>query len=72
MIISDLNHVEVVSEETETRMVGGFIYTFTSYNYSNSGGKGSTISTSAFAGAFSPPGSRGSSIVSTSTSVTRW
>ena len=72
MIISDLNHVEVVSEETETRMVGGFIYTFTSYNYSNSGGKGQIISTSAFAGAISPLGPRGSSIVSTSTSVTRW
>ena len=28
MIISDLNHVEVVSEETETSIVGGFPYGF--------------------------------------------
>ena len=28
MIISDLNHVEVVSEETETRIVGGTSSTF--------------------------------------------
>jgi hypothetical protein len=31
MIISDLNHIEVVSEETETRIVGGAVVTF-AYN----------------------------------------
>ena len=31
MIISDLNHVEVVSEETETRIVGGAVVTL-AYN----------------------------------------
>jgi hypothetical protein len=72
MIISDLNHIEVVSEETETRIVGGFIYTFTSYNYSNSGAKGPTTSTSTFTRTITPPGSRGSSIASSSTTVSYW
>jgi hypothetical protein len=31
MIISDLNHVEVVSEETETSIEGGFPYGFFSF-----------------------------------------
>ncbi|MEG4292136.1 hypothetical protein Q5692_13065 [Microcoleus sp. C2C3] len=35
MIISDLNHVEVVSEETETRIVGGVVVTSFSYKVSS-------------------------------------
>ena len=52
MIISDLNHVEVVSEETETRIVGGTSSTF-SYTVSGNalpaafaGAHGRGISTS--------------------------
>jgi hypothetical protein len=71
MIISDLNHVEVVSEETETRIVGGFLYSF-SYNFFNSGAKGPTTSTSTFTRTITPPGSRGSSIASSSTTVSYW
>ncbi len=31
MIILDLNHVEVVSEETETSIVGGYRHSFSPY-----------------------------------------
>ena len=71
MIISDLNHVEVVSEETETRIVGGYIWTQSSYNVFNSP-QGLTTSTSTFTRTFSPPGSRGSSSSSSSTTVSWW
>ena len=70
MIISDLNHIEVVSEETETRIVGGFIYTY-SYTFSNSP-KGPTTSTFAFTRTIGQPGSRGSSSSSSSSSVSYW
>ena len=71
MIISDLNHVEAVSEETETSIEGGFLYIH-SYTFSNSGAKGPTISTSTFTRTITPPGSRGSSSASSSSSVSYW
>jgi hypothetical protein len=70
MIISDLNHVEVVSEETETSIEGGFIYTY-SYTFSNSP-KGPITSTSTFARTITPLGYRGSSSTSSSSTVSYW
>jgi hypothetical protein len=70
MIISDLNHVEAVSEETETRIVGGFIFIH-SYTFSNSP-KGPTTSTFAFTRTIGQPGSRGSSSSSSSSTVSYW
>jgi len=57
MIISDLNHVEVVSEETETSIVGGYHYSFLS----------STANAGAYASAYGP-GSYTSAFTSTYTS----
>jgi hypothetical protein len=71
MIISDLNHVEVVSEETETRIVGGLYWTESFYKVFNSP-QGLTTSTSTFTRTFSPPGSGGSSSSSSSTTVSFW
>ncbi len=76
MIISDLNHVEVVSEETETSIVGGAPYSF-SYNFSRSyappaafaGANGPRISTSTFTSTITRPGSNGSSSGSSTTTV---
>ena len=76
MIISDLNHVEVVSEETETSIVGGALYSF-SYNFSSSfagasgypGAYGPTISISTFTKTTPKPGSAGSSSGSSSSST---
>jgi len=76
MIISDLNHVEVVSEETETSIAGGAPYSF-SYNFSRSyappaafaGANGPRISTSTFTSTITRPGSRGSSSASSSSTV---
>jgi hypothetical protein len=43
MIISDLNHVEVVSEETETSIEGGYYYPYYYGSYSSAGaGAGAT------------------------------
>ncbi len=86
MIISDLNHVEVVSEETETRIVGGAVFTYSSSSYSSSSNKPSMtfVSTLPFAGAKGPAftyaatststqsGPGGSSIVSMLTNVSYW
>jgi hypothetical protein len=76
MIISDLNHVEVVSGETETSIVGGSPFSF-SYNFSSSyppaatfaGAYGSTISISTFTKTTPKPGSAGSSSSSSSSTV---
>jgi hypothetical protein len=76
MIISDLNHVEVVSEETETSIVGGFPYGFF-YKFSSSyvppapfaGANGPKISTSTFTSTITRPGSGGSSSGSSSSTV---
>jgi hypothetical protein len=76
MIISDLNHVEVVSEETETRIVGGAPFNFY-YNFSSSyappagfpGAYGSTISISTFTMTPPKPGFAGSSSSSSSSTV---
>jgi hypothetical protein len=76
MIISDLNHVEVVSEETETSIEGGAPFSF-SYNFSSSyappaafpGAYGSTISISTFTKTTPKPGSAGSSSSSSSSTV---
>jgi hypothetical protein len=71
MIISDLNHIEVVSEETETHIVGGFLFIY-SHIFSNLGAKGQTTSTSTFTRTITPPGYRGSSSTSSSTTVSYW
>ncbi len=71
MIISDLNHVEVVSEETETSIEGGRSWTQSFYNVFNSA-QGVTSYTSTITRTFSPPGSRGSSSSSSSSTVSYW
>lgn len=57
MIISDLNHVEVVSEETETSIEGGW---YGPYSYAGAGGSavayGYYTSTGAFTSTFTYPG----------------
>jgi hypothetical protein len=79
MIISDLNHVEVVSEETETSIVGGSPFSFY-YSFSSSyaptavfaGAKGPTIYTSTSISTYTRPGSGGSSSGSSSSTVSYW
>jgi hypothetical protein len=79
MIISDLNHVEVVSEETETSIEGGFPYGFF-YNFPTfyappaafAGGNGPIIYTSTFSSTFTPLGSGGSASNSNSSTVCYW
>ena len=75
MIISDLNHVEVVSEETETSIVGGFPYGFY-YFWSSyappapfAGANDPRISTSTSTSTISRHGSGGSSSGSSSSTV---
>jgi hypothetical protein len=58
MIISDLNHVEVVSEETETTIEGGY-YGYYYYGYYSSAG--------AYAGATAAYGQSNYSSTSTGT-----
>jgi hypothetical protein len=78
MIISDLNHIEVLSEETETRIVGGVVIPsfskFPSYVPTPlfAAAKGPIISTSTFTSTFTPPGYAGSSTVSSSSIVSYW
>jgi hypothetical protein len=79
MIISDLNHVEVVSEETETSILGGAPFSFY-YTISSSfvppaplaGAKGPIISTSTFTSTITRSGSGGSSSGSSSSTVSYW
>ena len=78
MIISDLNHIEVVSEETETRIVGGASSMF-SFKVPSSGpppvfqgGKGMGTYTSIFTSQINMSGSGGSSIGSSVTTVSYW
>jgi hypothetical protein len=79
MIISDLNHVEVVSEETETRIVGGAPFSFF-HSFSTSyvppaafaGANGPRISTSIFTSTITRHDSGGSSSGSSSSSVSYW
>ena len=76
MLISDLNHVEVVSEETETSIVGGSPFSFY-YNFSSSyappaafaGANGPRVSTSTFTSTITRHGSGGSSSSSSSSTV---
>ncbi|MEG3960586.1 hypothetical protein [Microcoleus sp. herbarium2] len=79
MLISDLNHVEVVSEETETSIVGGAPFSFF-HSFSTSyvppaafaGANGPRIYTSTSISAYTRPGSGGSSSGSSSSNVSYW
>ena len=76
MIISDLNHIEVISEETETSIVGGNSSSF-SYKISSfgpppvfAGAKGVGTYTSVFTSKTNQSGSGATSTGSKLTSVT--
>jgi hypothetical protein len=60
MIISDLNHVEVVSEKTETSIEGGYYRWYSPSSYASSSGSavayGWYTSTGAYTSTFTYPG----------------
>ncbi len=73
MIISDLNHVEVVSEETETAIEGGYYGYYYGYNSSAGAYAGATAAygqsnyTYTSTGTYTEPGYASSSSGSSST-----
>ena len=76
MIISDLNHVEVVSEETETSIEGGYYggwpyyYGSNNYAYAGAGAYAYGSATSTSTGTYTSTGPYSSSSSSNSSSST--
>ena len=73
MIISDLNHVEVVSEETETSIEGGYFgwfYGSTNSAYAGAGANAYGYATSTYTGTYTTTGPYYSGSSSNSASTT--